>query len=91
MRSRAIVVALAVLTASAGSARADMFDFGDWYDRARSLVESLTQRQPPSNEMAEVPQPDIDPNMSKMPEHPDGKMPVIPPPATRDGGKIDPR
>jgi hypothetical protein len=88
---KAILAALIGLAASIGSARAEMFDFGDWYNRARSFVESLTQPRPPGNEVAAVPEPHIDPKMSKMPQEPNGKTPIIPPPETRDGRKIDPR
>jgi hypothetical protein len=88
---KAIAVSLVVLAASAGNARADLFDFKDWYARARTVVEGLIEPRPPHNEVAVVPSPDIDPKMAVVPQ-PGGTMRVIPPPDTRDGGrKAQPR
>jgi hypothetical protein len=87
---KAIVVSLVMFAAAAGNARADLFDFKDWYARARAVVEGLTQPRPPHNEVAVVPSPGIDPKMAVVPQ-PGGTMRVMPPPDTRDGGKIEPR
>ena len=95
MRKPVLAALLAVsgvmLVAPIRSASADLFDFNDWYNRARSVVESLAEpSRPPANKMAGVPAPEIDRRMPVVPQS-SGTLRVIPPPQTRDGDRLEHR
>ena len=73
--------------------RADGFDIRDWYDKAKSVAESLAVETPapPHRGEAKVPAETIDPKMALIPRN-EGRMRVIPPPGSAGGDRrFEPR
>jgi hypothetical protein len=81
----------AALIALPLTARADGFDFRDFYAKAKSFAEALVVPEPPQRGEPRVPSAEIDPKMALVPRE-EGRMRIIAPPGTAGGDRtFDPR
>ena len=87
-----LLIAGALSLLPVAAPRADGFDIRDWYDKAKSVAESLALETPPPHRgEAKVSAEAIDPKMALIPRN-EGRMRVIPPPGSAGGDRrIEPR
>ena len=76
---RAALIAVVILAAPAGGARAESFDLGEAYRRTEALVQSLFGPRPDRGGEVIAPPGNIDAKMAFDPPRTGGAMPVIRP------------
>ncbi len=78
--------AIVLIAASAGEARAKLFNTPDWFRQAQGWVESLLGERPSDREVV-APSSNIDPKMVLVPPEPRGTMRIIRPPDRPSGDR----